>query len=71
MALMIKARGEPRQLTVADITPTCPLCHTSHPTMTTAALMEGASWRCTRCGQMWDAMRLQTVADYSRHTASH
>lgn len=50
-----------------DVKPTCPLCHTSSVTMTTAALLEGAYWRCTRCGQMWDALRLRTAATYSRH----
>ena len=69
MTLMIRARGEPGS--PADIAPTCPLCHTSHATMTRAALLEGAYWRCARCGQMWDAMRLQTVADYSRYSESH
>jgi transposase-like protein len=50
-----------------DIIPTCPLCHTSTGAVTVHALREGASWRCTRCGQMWDAMRLQSAADYTRH----
>lgn len=54
-----------------DITPTCPLCHTTDATMTTTALFDGAYWRCTRCGQMWDAGRLQTAADYSRYAARH
>ena len=49
-----------------DIVPTCPLCHTADATMTTSALAEGAFWRCVRCGQLWDALRLQTAADYRR-----
>jgi hypothetical protein len=47
--------------------PTCPLCHTSTTAVTVHALHEGAYWRCTRCGRMWDAIRLQTAADYARH----
>lgn len=50
-----------------DVIPTCPLCHTSTTAVTAQALSEGAYWRCTRCGQMWDALRLQTVADNTRH----
>lgn len=48
-----------------NVIPTCPLCHTSDPAMTTAALRSGAYWRCARCGQMWDALRLQTAAAYA------
>jgi formate dehydrogenase maturation protein FdhE len=50
-----------------DVIPTCPLCHTSTAAMTVHALREGAYWRCTRCGQMWDAIRLQTAASYTRY----
>lgn len=50
-----------------DVIPTCPLCHTSTAAVTDNALREGAYWRCARCGQMWDAIRLQTAANYSRH----
>jgi hypothetical protein len=50
-----------------DLTATCPLCHTSSTAVTVHALRQGASWRCTRCGQMWDAIRLQTAANYARH----
>ena len=49
------------------ILPTCPLCHTSTVAVTVRALCDGACWRCARCGQMWDAIRLQTAADYTRH----
>jgi transposase-like protein len=53
---------------VADtLMATCPLCHTAEAGMSSAALREGASWRCVRCGQRWDATRLQTAADYARH----
>ena len=50
-----------------DVIPTCPLCHTSTTAVTVHTLREGAYWRCTRCGQMWDAFRLQTAANYTRH----
>ena len=49
-----------------DVMPTCPLCKTADTTITTRALVEGAYWRCARCGQVWDALRLQTAADYQR-----
>ena len=49
-----------------DVIPTCPLCHTASSGVTPHALSEGAYWRCTRCGQMWDAVRLQTAANYAR-----
>jgi len=44
---------------------TCALCHTADPVMTTGTLNAGADWRCSRCGQRWDAARLATVADYA------
>jgi hypothetical protein len=50
-----------------DVIPKCALCHTSTAAVTVQTLYEGAYWRCTRCGQMWDALRLQTAADYARH----
>jgi hypothetical protein len=36
------------------------------PTMTPEALLEGAAWSCGRCGQKWDAARLETAAAYQR-----
>ena len=59
-----------RHMSPADVVPTCPLCHTAEATMTTPLLLEGGHWRCTRCGQMWDAERLQTAADYARYAAA-
>ena len=50
-----------------DVTPRCPLCHTATTAVTAHTLHEGAYWRCERCGQMWDAIRLQTAANYTRH----
>jgi hypothetical protein len=42
--------------------------------MTNVAVGAGAGWRCARCGQQWDAVRLATVAAYavwlSEHTAA-
>ena len=45
---------------------TCPSCHHADATMTTAAIGAGADWRCRRCGQHWDRIRLATVAAYAR-----
>ena len=42
----------------------CALCHTADPVMTIGTLKAGADWRCSRCGQRWDAARLTAVADY-------
>jgi transcription elongation factor Elf1 len=56
---------------VADVVPdlngfaTCPLCHTADSRVTTLAVSGGAAWHCARCGQRWDALRLETVAAYA------
>jgi ribosomal protein L37AE/L43A len=58
---------EPAELDVepADFSSaTCPLCETTHPSLTREALEAGAFWCCARCGQHWDAQRLQTVSGY-------
>ena len=44
---------------------TCPLCHTTNASLSDEALAAGEGWRCTRCGQQWDARRLATVAAYA------
>jgi uncharacterized Zn finger protein len=44
---------------------TCPSCHTEDPIMTNVAVGANADWRCRRCGQRWDAVRLATVAAYA------
>ena len=44
---------------------TCPSCHQADPTVTNVAVNRGADWRCVRCGQRWDALRLSTVAAYA------
>lgn len=56
----------PVRTQVAVLSATCPLCHMLDPTMTPEALLEGAAWSCTRCGQKWDAARLETAAAYQR-----
>jgi hypothetical protein len=43
---------------------TCPMCHTRAP-VTKAAVESGGTWRCIRCGQHWDAVRLAAVAAYA------
>ena len=50
---------------------TCPLCHTKHASLTQEALEAGGGWRCVRCGQRWDAHRLQAVAAYAVWVAEH
>lgn len=44
---------------------TCPLCHTIDGSLSDEALAAGGGWRCTICGQRWDAPRLATVAAYA------
>jgi hypothetical protein len=44
---------------------TCPLCHTIEGSLSDEALAAGGGWRCTLCGQRWDAPRLATVAAYA------
>lgn len=44
---------------------TCPLCHTIDMSLSDDALAAGGGWRCTICGQRWDAPRLATVAAYA------
>ena len=48
----------------------CPLCHTSHPSLTHEALESGIDWPCARCGQRWDARRLAAVAAYAEWAAA-
>jgi ribosomal protein L37AE/L43A len=50
--------------------PICPMCHTS-ATLSGSALEAGGEWRCTRCGQRWDAPRLAAVAAYAAWTVVH
>ena len=70
---MTKSRSSPRSTAAALLEPpsdvsrlaTCPLCHTPHASMTHQLLQAGGDWRCVRCGQRWDARRLETVAAYA------
>jgi len=54
----------------SDGATTCPMCHTV-VALTQQALAAGATWRCARCGQRWDADRLATVAAYAEYAAGH
>jgi transposase len=48
----------------AEPSATCPMCHTRAP-LTQPAVDAGEAWRCVRCGQHWDAVRLAAVAAYA------
>ena len=48
---------------------TCPLCYTVDSTVTEPALAAGGGWRCSICGQRWDAARLATVKAYAQYVA--
>jgi transposase-like protein len=66
-----------RVTTMLDVEPdglaaiTCPLCQTTHSSLTHEALEAGASWCCARCGQRWNALRLLTVSGYAAWVARH
>jgi predicted Zn finger-like uncharacterized protein len=49
------------------MTTTCPLCHTSSPVLSDAALNMGGAWQCARCGHHWDTVRLATAAAYAAY----
>lgn len=44
---------------------TCPSCRTADATMSSDALRNGVDWQCARCGQKWNATRLETAAAYA------
>lgn len=44
---------------------TCLSCHMEDHTLTNREVEAGANWRCGRCGQRWDGVRLRTVAAYA------
>jgi hypothetical protein len=50
---------------------TCVLCHTVDGAITHADLDAGVNWRCSRCGQTWDAARLAAAAAYADYVATH
>lgn len=74
---MIASSVETQVTTTLDIetadfsAATCPLCHTTHPSLTREALEAGASWFCARCGQRWNAPRLKTISGYDEWVARH
>ena len=77
-AVMTPSLSSPRLTAAPPETPadplrlaTCPLCHTSHASLTHQMLQAGGGWRCIRCGQRWDARRLETVAAYAAWVAEH
>jgi transcription elongation factor Elf1 len=43
---------------------TCPLCHTADSIVTNVAVSGGGEWHCAKCGQSWDARRLEAVGNY-------
>jgi hypothetical protein len=49
----------------------CPACHTVAASLTMAAVLAGAAWRCTVCAQHWDLDRLRAVANYAAWVAAH
>ena len=53
------------------VPPTCPLCHTVETLVTDELLQAGADWTCARCGHVWNAQRLETVAGYAQYVATH
>lgn len=48
----------------------CPMCHT-RAGVTESAIQAGGDWRCVRCGQHWDAVRLAAVAAYADWAGDH
>jgi predicted Zn finger-like uncharacterized protein len=72
--IMQRSVRDPQTATALDVEPvvqrhvTCPLCHTTDAFMSNDALAAGGAWRCTRCGQRWDARRLAAVAAYAAWT---
>jgi hypothetical protein len=50
---------------------TCLLCHAVDESVTFEKLAAGEYWRCSRCGQMWDAVRLETAGAYSYSQLTH
>lgn len=51
--------------------PTCLLCHTPASGITVESLATGSTWKCERCGQLWDADRLERAAGYAEYVAAH
>ena len=51
--------------------PVCPSCHTVHASSMVEALQAEENWQCVRCGQRWNARRLETAATYAKWAADH
>ena len=49
---------------------TCLLCHAVDSAVSRHGLNQGQYWWCSRCGQIWDAMRLSTARAYARVLAA-
>ena len=49
----------------------CPLCHTTHSSLSVGALEAGGDWHCSRCGQHWNAVRLANDAAYAAWALKH
>jgi hypothetical protein len=49
---------------------TCPLCHTVDTTLSGESFAAGIATTCPRCGQIWTAKRLETVAAYATYAAA-
>jgi hypothetical protein len=49
---------------------TCPLCHTVDTTLSSESFAAGIAATCPRCGQIWTAKRLETVAAYATYAAA-
>ena len=49
----------------------CPSCHTPHAFLMVEALQAEDGWQCVRCGQRWNARRLETAATYAVWAADH
>src|SRR5689334_3498085 len=67
---VIAVAPTPEAASVESRLVSCPLCHTTHPSLTRDALQAGADWRCVRCGQRWNARRLATVAAHAAWVAA-
>jgi predicted Zn finger-like uncharacterized protein len=50
---------------------TCPMCPASETLSQSALEGAGGDWRCVRCGQHWDAARLEAVAAYAAWSVNH
>jgi transposase-like protein len=55
----------PRQAATTPESPKiCPFCRSSELTTTSGTFDTTAYWRCQKCGEMWNAGRLQETGRY-------